>query len=162
MKTMLATATAAALLLATAATAQEAATETDESAMTMEEVPAAVMEAATAANTMGTEFETVAMDDGVYEFAGTQSSGMGYEIDVMEDGSIEEIETEIDMAALPAEVTATMEAEMAGLEPTYVEMSERPEGVVVYEFEGMMDGANVDAEIAADGTGFEMADDAAG
>jgi hypothetical protein len=148
--------TLAAILLATAATAQE------ETTMTMEEVPAAVMEAATAANAMGTEFTAVAMDDGVYEFAGTMDDGMGYEIDVMEDGTIEEIERQIDASALPAEVAAALEAELAGFVPDYVEESTRTDGAIVYEFEGTHEGAAIDAEIAADGTGFTMNEDAAG
>jgi len=146
----------AVLTFGTAATAQE------ETTMTMEEVPPTVMEAATAANNMGTEFESVAMDDGVYEFAGTGSDGMDYEIDVMEDGSIEEVEKQIAMEALPAEVTTALEAEMAGFTPEYIEESTRPEGVVVYEFEGTHEGQTIDAEINADGTGFMMNEDAAG
>lgn len=146
----------AVLALATAASAQE------ETTMTMEEVPVAVMEAATAANTMGTEFESVAMDDGVYEFAGTGSDGMGYEVDVMEDGTIEEVERQIDASALPAEVAAALEAEMAGFTPDYVEESTREGGTVMYEFEGTHEGQAIDAEIAADGTGFTMNEDAAG
>lgn len=146
----------AVIALGTAAVAQE------ETTMTMEEVPAAVMDAAIAANTMGTEFESVAMDDGVYEFAGTGADGMGYEVDVMEDGSIEEVEMEIMMEAVPAEVSAALEAEMPGFEPTYIEESTRPEGVIVYEFEGEFDGQTIDAEINADGTGFMMNEDAAG
>ncbi len=149
---------AAAVLLsvATVAGAQE------ETTMTMEEVPAAVMEAATAANAMGTEFESVTMDDGVYEFAGTGSDGMGYEVDVMEDGTVEEIERQIEASALPAEVAAALEAEMAGFTPDYVEESTRADGAVVYEFEGTHEGQAVDAEINADGTGFTMNEDAAG
>ncbi len=159
LKTLLAI--TAAMLLAAASTVAIA-QEADESTMAMADVPAAVMEAATAANPTGTEFETVALDDGVFEFAGTQEFGMGYEIDVMEDGSIEEIETQIDAAELPAELPATVAAEMAAAELTYIEKSERADGVVVYEFEGTMDGAAVDAEINADGTGYAMNDDMAG
>lgn len=160
MKTLLAT--TAAIMLATAASTVAVAQEADESTMAMADVPAAVMEAATAANATGTEFETVALDDGVHEFAGTQESDMGYEIDVMEDGFIEEIETQIDAAELPAEVAATVAAEMAAAELTYIEKSKRADGVVVDEFEGTMDGAAVDAEINADGTGYAMNDDMAG
>lgn len=143
------------IVLGTAAAAQE------ETTMTMEEVPAAVMEAATAANTMGADFTSVAMDDGVYEFAGTGADGMGFEVDVMEDGSIEEVERQIAMEALPAEVAAALEAEMAGFTPDYIEESTRPDGVVVYEFEGTHEGMAIDAEINADGTGFTMNEDSA-
>ena len=156
MKTTTLLVTTALLALATAAAAQE------ETTMTMEEVPAAVMEAATAANAMGTEFESVAMDDGIYEFAGTGSDGMGYEVDVMEDGTVEEVERQIEASALPAEVAAALEAEMAGFTPDYVEESTRADGAVVYEFEGTHEGQEIDAEINADGSGFTQNNDATG
>lgn len=154
MKTLLAT--AALIALAAAASAQE------ETAMTMDQVPANIMEAATAANTFGTEFASVAMDGTVYEFAGTGSDGMGYEVDVLEDGSVEEVERQIAPEALPAPVAAALEAEMAGFVPDYVEESTRADGSIVYEFEGTHEGQAIDAEIAADGTGFTMNEDAAG
>lgn len=146
---------AAVAVVGTAVTAQEEAT------VAMEDVPPAVMEAAMA-NANGITFDTVAMDDGVYEFAGKMASGMGMEVDVMEDGTIEEIEEQIDVAALPAEVSATLTASLAGFEPTYVEKSTRAEGMVVYEFEGTHEGKEIDAEINADGSNFVMNDDMAG
>ena len=93
---------------------------------------------------------------------GEENWRSSFEVDVMEDGSIEEIEKQIAMEALPAPVMAALEAEMAGFTPDYIEESTRPEGVVVYEFEGTHDGAAIDAEIAADGTGFMTNEDAAG
>ncbi len=153
MKTLLST--AALLLLATVAAAQE------ETTMTMDEVPANIMEVANA-NANGMTFETVALDDGVYEFAATGEDGMGYEVDVTEDGTVEEIEREIAMDALPAEVTAALEAELAGFTPDYIEESTREDGSIVYEFEGTHEGAAIDAEINADGTGFTQNEDAAG
>ncbi len=153
MKTLLST--AALLLLATVAAAQE------ETTMTMDEVPANIMEVANA-NANGMTFETVALDDGVYEFAATGEDGMGYEVDVTEDGTVEEIEREIAMDALPAEVTAALEAELAGFTPDYIEESTREDGSIVYEFEGTHEGAVIDAEINADGTGFTQNEDAAG
>lgn len=148
--------TAALVAIASAARAQE------ETTMAMEDVPAAVMEAANAANTMGGTFESVAMDDGIYELAGTLEGGMGFEVDVAEDGTLEEVEEQIEAAALPEAVAAALAAELPGFEPSYVERSTRPEGVVVFEFEGTHEGAEIDAEIAEDGTGFESNADAAG
>lgn len=147
---------AATLALASAALAQE------ETTMTMEEVPAAVMDAANAANTMGVTFETVAMDEGVYEFSGTMEGGMGYEVDVMEDGTVEEIEEQIDAAELPEAVTAALETNLAGFTPDYVERSTRADGAIVYEFEGIHEGQTIDAEISEDGSNFMMNEDAAG
>ncbi len=153
MKTLLST--AAILLLAGAAAAQE------ETTMTMDQVPANILEVANA-NADGMTFESVAMDDGVYEFAATTAEGTGYEVDVTEDGTVEEIEREIAMDALPAEVTAALEAELAGFTPDYIEESTREDGSIVYEFEGTHEGAAIDAEINADGTGFTQNEDAAG
>lgn len=147
---------AAALALGSAALAQE------ETTMTMEEVPANVMEAANAANAKGVTFETVAMDDGVYEFSGAMEGGMGYEIDVMEDGSIEEVEEQIEASELPEAVSAALESNLAGFTPEYVERSTRAEGLIVYEFEGDHEGASIDAEINEDGSNFMTNEDAAG
>lgn len=149
------------ILAATAAVIGSAAAAQEETTVKMEDVPAVVMEAAMA-NANGVTFDTVSMDEGVYEFAGKMASGMGLEVDVMEDGTIEEVEEQIEMAALPAEVTAALTASMAGFTPAYIEKSTRADGVVVYEFEGTVDGKEIDAEINADGTGFVMNDDMAG
>lgn len=147
---------AVALALGSAALAQE------ETTMTMEEVPANVMEAANAANTKGVTFEAVAMDDGVYEFSGAMEGGMGYEVDVTEDGTVEEIEEQIDASELPEAVSAALESNLAGFTPDYVERSTRADGAVVYEFEGAHEGAAIDAEINEDGSNFMMNEDAAG
>lgn len=146
---------AATLAVSGAAVAQEEAT------VAMADVPPVVMEAAMA-NANGVTFDTVAMDDGVYEFAGKMASGMGLEVDVREDGTIEEVEEQIDAAALPAEVAAALESNMAGFTPSYVEQSTREGGEIIYEFEGTFDGKEIDAEINADGSNFVMNDDAAG
>ena len=147
---------AATLALSSAALAQE------ETTVTMEEVPAAVMDAATAANAMGVTFDAVAMDEGVYEFSGTMDGGMGYEVDVMEDGTIEEVEEQIDASALPEAVTAALETNLAGFTPDYVERSIRADGAIVYEFEGTHEGQTIDAEINEDGSNFMTNEDAAG
>lgn len=147
---------AALLALAAPAVAQE------ETNVAMEEVPPAVMEVANAQKLGAADFTAVAMDEGVYEFSGTMDDGMGYEIDVTEAGSVEEVEKEIALDALPEPVAAALEAELAGFVPDYVEESTRAGGAVVYEFEGTHEGAAIDAEIAADGTGFIMNEDTAG
>ena len=80
----------------------------------------------------------------------------------MTNDDVSALEREIEASALPAEVAATLEAELAGFAPDTVEESTREDGRVVYEFEGTHEGAAIDAEIAADGTGFAMNDDLAG
>lgn len=151
-------ASAAILALATALSAQ------DETTMTLEDVPATIMEAANAANTMGVTLDYVQMDnvDNVYEIGGKMADGMNLEIDVTQDGTIDEIEKQIEASALPAEVQSALDAELAGFEPTMVEESTRADGHVVYEFEGMHDGQDVDVEINADGTGYTLNGDLAG
>ena len=148
---------AAAALLALPVVAQE--TE-----VKMADVPAAAMEAAKA-NAKGVTFDKVMMDNdegtATYEFSGKMTNGMMLEVDVLEDGTVEEIEEQIEASALPAEVTATLEKELAGFVPTMVEMSTREGGMVVYEFTGTVDGKDIDAEINADGTNFMMNDDLA-
>lgn len=153
----LAITTLAALALALPALAQE------ENMMKMEDAPAAAMDAAKA-NANGVEFETVQMDpDGetdTYEFAGKLESGMAYEVDVLADGTIEEIEEQIEMDAVPEAVKSALEAEMAGFEPEFIEMSTREDGaLIVYEFEGMHEEQEVDVEINEDGSNFMMNED---
>jgi hypothetical protein len=154
---------AAVSALASVALAQE------ETTMTLEEVPQAAMDAAMAqlegAGITAT-FDTVAMDDDegtmTYELSGTMEDGMMVEVDVLEDGTFEELEREISMEALPTEVTTALEAELPGFAPAMIEESTRPDGVVIYEFEGSHQGQEIDAEIQADGTGFVQNEDTAG
>ena len=150
----------AVLALATPVMAQE------ENTLEMSAVPAAAMSAAQALpQAAGVTFETAAMDDDegtmTYELAGKMANGLMLEIDVLEDGTIEEIEEQIELSALPAAVKTTLDAELAGFAPTFVEKSTRPDGAVIYEFEGTHEGKEIDAEINADGSNFTMADDAA-
>ena len=140
----------------------------EETTMSMEEVPQAAMEAAQAeAESAGVELTTVAMDDDegtqTYELGGTMENGMGFEVDVLEDGTIEEVEEEIEMSEVPEAVTATLEENLSGFEPSYIERSTREEGSqVVYEFEGTHEGGEVDVEINEDGSNYTMNEDAAG
>jgi uncharacterized membrane protein YkoI len=145
--------TAAALGLAAPAFAQE------ENTVSMDEVPEAAMTAATENAPEGiTEFESVQIDDDggteTYEFAATKEDGMGIEVDVLADGTLEEVEEEIAMEAVPQPVSATLESEASGFEPTYIEKSTRADGAIVYEFEGQLEGQEVDLEINEDGSGF--------
>ena len=141
----------------------------EESQLSMEEVPQAAMEAAQAeAEAAGvTEFEGVAMDDDggtqTYEFSATMENGMGFEVDVLEDGTVEEVEQQIEVGEVPQEVTATLEENLPGFSPEYIERSTREQGeMIVYEFEGQHEGGAVDVEINADGTNYMMNEDTAG
>jgi hypothetical protein len=137
----------------------------DEQKITMDQVPAAAMEAAKAqAGSM--EFTAVAMDNdegtATYELSGKMENGMAMEIDVLEDGTIEEIEEQIEMSAVPVAVTTALESNLAGFKPAMAEKSTRSGNTVVYEFEGTHDGKEIDAEINADGSNFKTNDDTAG
>ncbi|WP_168217466.1 PepSY domain-containing protein [Paracoccus liaowanqingii] len=156
-------ATVAALGFAAPAFAQE------ESQMSMEEVPQTVMEAAQSeAETRNVTLESVQMDSDqgteTYELSGTMENGMMFEIDVLEDGTVEEIEEEVEMSAVPEEVSAALEENLPGFQPDFIEKSTRPadDGRVVYEFEGSHDGNDVDVEINEDGTNYMMNEDTAG
>ena len=152
-----------ALAVPTLAHAQE------ENAVDMADVPPAAMEAATAeAGKLGlenAEFTSVALDDDegteTYEFLTTAANGKSLEIDVLADGTVEEVEEEIEMGDLPEPVLATLDSELSGFEPAMIERSTRPDKIV-YEFEGMHDGQEIDAEIDEDGSNFMQAGDMEG
>ncbi len=132
----------------------------------MSAVPQAARDAAMA-NANGVAFDEVQMDDDegteTYEFSGTMEGGMMLEVDVLADGTVEEIERQIAIEDVPEAVMTTLNAELPGFEPSFIEESTREGGAtVVYEFEGTFEGEEIDAEINADGTGFTRNEDMAG
>ena len=156
----------AALGLAFPALAQVAGGAEEESSIAMDDAPEAAM-AAAQENAMGVEFDNVQIDtDGgaeTYEFSGTKDDGMMLEVDVLADGTVEEIEEEVAIDAVPEAVRATLDAEVPGMEPSFVEKSTREDGAqIVYEFEGTHDGQEVDVEVNEDGSNFVRNEDAAG
>jgi len=96
----------------------------------------------------------------VYELQGTMD-GKKIEVDVMEDGRVDEIETEIMMDAVPAEVSAALKKRVPDFKPKFIEKSERPmmsaagaaggTPEVCYEFEGQEGEMACDVEVSADG-----------
>ena len=157
------TTTAVAAFVAGPVLAQSSSAE--ENKLDMAEVPPAAMDAALVEaekhGVTNAEFSSVALDGEIYEFQTTASSGMALEIDVMEDGSIDEVEEEIAMDDVPSAVSEALDTELAGFEPARVERSTRSDGAIVYEFEGTNGGAEIDVEINEDGTGFVMNEDSA-
>jgi uncharacterized membrane protein YkoI len=96
----------------------------------------------------------------IYEFEAKDHAGRHIEIDVDENGVLEEIEMETDFDDLPAPVVATLEKTAPGMEPTYIELSVRDgRPAYVYEIEGVVNGRAVDIEIAEDGALLLMSDD---
>lgn len=134
-----------------------------ETEISFEEVPDVVME--TALKTApGVTFYRVSIDiengENVYEFEAQDYAGKHIEIDVLENGALEEIEMEVEMSEVPVTVVAALERTAPGFEPTYIEMSVRNGGgYFVYEFEGQFDGQEVDIEIDEGGDVLVFAGD---
>lgn len=119
-----------------------------------DEAPATVKAAAMAAVPGGELTElSIDEDDGVkvYEFDAVTADGDAVEIDVLEDGTVEEIEQEIALADVPPGVLAKLEETAPGFQAEEIERSSRPGGVEIYEFEGEHDGQEAELEIDADG-----------
>lgn len=150
----------------------------EEKPVEMSAVPAAVRAAAEKA-AAGVEFSKAMMEmehgQKVYELQGMKD-GKKVEVDVMEDGRVDEIETEIMMDAVPAEVSAVLKKRVPDFKPKFIEKSERPmkaegsdaagsdaaaagsdaaaggsESEVYYEFEGQEGEMACDVEVSADG-----------
>jgi len=125
--------------------------ETDESAISMADVPVNVRMAAQAvASAEGYQIQDVTTEverDGRlnYEFGGE-----GFEIDITADGTLDEIERAASLGEFPQDVRDTLQGLLQGFEPSTVETSTRPEGVVVYEFEGQLGESEVDIELSGD------------
>ena len=102
-------------------------------------------------------------DNETYEFSGAEEDGAMIEVDVLADGTFEEIEEQIDMEAVPQPVSAMLDFAVPGMEPTFIEKSTRDEGsTIIYGFEGQLGGQPVDVEIDEDGSGFVNNADMAG
>lgn len=90
-------------------------------------------------------------------------NGKAIEVDVLADGTVEDVEEETDMSEVPQEVSAAPEQNLAGFQPKFIEKSTRDDGdTVIYEFEGEPDGEQIDTEIESDGSNFTMNEDTAG
>jgi hypothetical protein len=137
----------------------------DEDTITMKDVPAEAKAAAQAAAN-GMKFEKVGldMDNGTatYELAGKGADGKMIEIDVLRDGTIEEVEQEISMDAVPEAVKKALAKFMPKFKADKFEKSTRTNFEVYYEFDGQDEnGAELDIEIRSDGKQIIIADDSA-
>ena len=121
----------------------------------LSEVPEAAMTAARAAAgdvelTVGnTETEG---GKTVYELRGRMTDGMTLEVDVFADGTIEEVEREIDPAEVPKAVMEAVRAKYPGFRASRVEANERDGQLVEYNIEGQAGGTTFDVEVTADGS----------
>lgn len=123
----------------------------DEVEISMDDVPELVLD--TAIRTApGVTFDRVSVEDengvAVYEFEAEDHQGRHIEIDVTENGDLEEIEIETDWEDLPDAVVATLNATAPGFEPSYIELSIRDGSrAFVYEFEGALAGDFIEIHI---------------
>ena len=162
MKAILFGAVALCALLPTLAWSVEA---KDEDSITMKDVPFAVKAAAQAAGN-GVTFEKVDLDldngTATYELAGKGADGKIIEIDVLSDGTIEEVEQEISMDNVPDAVKKMLAKYMPKFKPDKAEKSTRTNFEVFYEFDGQDEnGGELDIEIRSDGKQITIADDSA-
>ena len=112
----------------------------------------------------GVEFHTVSIENeggvNIYEFEAADHNGKHIEIDVDENGRLEEIEMEIDFDDVPGAVRESLTEKAPGFKPDYIEFSVRDGDFYVYEFEGNYSGGKVEMEIAEDGSLLLMIDNA--
>ena len=134
-----------------------------ETEIPLSEVPEGIMEAARRiepkADFHRAQIETE--DDGtkVYEIQGRLKDGRRIEVDVLENGHIQEYELEFTEAQVPGAVLKGIQKKLPGFKPTYIEASHSATGKVMqYEFEGTLGDQNIDIEVSADGRKIVVAD----
>ncbi|MEL6363738.1 MAG: hypothetical protein AAFR11_02730 [Pseudomonadota bacterium] len=96
----------------------------------------------------------------IYEFIAEDADGEELEIDVFEDGRLEEVERVIDFEDIPNVVRDALAERAPDFVPRETEWSYRGDGKIVYEFSGKYRGAEIDAEITEDGEILLFDDDA--
>ena len=131
-----------------------------EEKISMNEAPDVAV-ATAQANAQGREFDGALrqVEDGVlmYEFIGTKADGLGFAVEVFADGTLWETAEEITMEQVPEAVATVFTAELLGFQPEIIEKNTREDGaLVVYEFEGQLDGEMIEAEVHADGSNFSI------
>jgi len=123
----------------------------------LDAVPAAVRHTADQA-ARGGEIASATLDlDGVsavYELAGKDADGAAIEVDVHADGTLEELETAIEAADVPAAVTERLTSALPDFAYTEVEKSIRPTKVGLLETYYEFGGEDADVEIDSAGTSY--------
>jgi len=130
----------------------------DNTEITRDKVPAAAMVTAkTFAPKIDFTRYGVEIENGetVYEFEGHSQDGRHIEIDVLENGALQEIEMEVSWDEVPIAIQIELELSNPQFEPRFIEASTRPDGTTVYEFEGVTGGKFTDVEILETGTSIE-------
>lgn len=134
--------------------------------ISMEEVPAEIVDIA-ATTVPGMNFDRVSteLENGVtvYEFEGYNSAGKHVEVDIDENGEIQEIEMQVSAEQVPPVVERSLEQAAPGFEASYIEFSVRGGGSeFVYEFEGDHEGRTLEIEIAENGDVLFVSDGSLG
>lgn len=136
-----------------------------ETTIRMEDVPLAAR-AAAESHARGVRFEKVQVDDDegtrTYEFSGQMDNGLIYEVDVLADGTVEEIEEEIGFSMVPQDIQDVLKAQLPGFDPRMIARSSRPDGSIFYEFRGTRGGQEIDVEVNAVGAQLMPREDSSG
>lgn len=135
----------------------------EEKVISLEQVPAEHRKIAQdlfpEATFSGADIETEVDGTMIYEIIGRMPDGRTVEVDLFENGRIEEFEVEFTEAQVPGAVMKSVERRMTGFRPTYIEASHSRSGKVTrYEFEGTLGGKALDIEVSADGRKIEVTD----
>ncbi len=95
----------------------------------------------------------------VYEVLGKLSNGRRVEVDILNNGAIQEYELEFTYAQVPGAVLKAIQKKLPGFQPSYIEASHSASGKVIrYEFEGTLGDQSIDIEVSASGRTIEVAD----
>lgn len=133
--------------------------------LSLSDVPPGILAIArAAAGSVQLTEAAVEIEDGkaVFEFKGKGANGMEKEIDVLMDGTLDEIEDQIPTAEVPKAVQDVLSKWLPGFKASKAERSTRGNGAVVYEFDGQLAGVEVDVEISSDGSKILVVDDSRG
>ena len=95
----------------------------------------------------------------VYEIRGVLEDGRKVEVDLLENGKVQEIEIEYTVDQVPGAVMNAIESKYPGFEPTFIEASHSAsKKVLKYEFVGVQNGKELDLEVSANGRKIVQAD----
>ncbi|MEL6686246.1 MAG: hypothetical protein AAFP97_01340 [Pseudomonadota bacterium] len=87
-----------------------------------------------------------------YELGAFDADGLHLELDILPDGTLQEIEWETPLSEVQTPVIVEFRMHYPGATMTYVERSIRPNGYTVYEIQGTdVDGSAVDFEVMDNG-----------
>ena len=92
----------------------------------------------------------------IYEFSGTDNEGHKIEVDVMADGTLQEIEMETSWDDVPVYIQIEFDLKAPEMKPDFIERSIRPDGSTVYEFEQTINGQLIEVEIMNTGKDIKM------